>query len=576
MGVQIRRLKIERYRGIRELRWCPAPGINCLIGPGDVGKTTILEAIATVLSGAPGRVASEHDYFNGEVSEGYTIEVLLGDLDDELLSAWPAAPLWTWWADRCVVQADPDPDGEGVLCVRACASPDLEIEHVVIDPSEGANSLSPSKRQLFGLATIGSAAGAYRELRMSRGSLLYRNVEHEQLRGLLTDAVQATRDTFAPGEDVEKRLEALSRALEEIAPGNRNLSLAMVSPRGQSLLGMIGLFEQREKPVPLANAGLGTQKLALFVLARMLAVGSPLFVIDEIESGLEPFRQRDLIARIRDTVGPHGQAFMTSHSPAVVGETTISELARMDPPVDGVSQVSALPRELERTLRRDPEALLSRLMIIVEGQTELGLLEVLLRHQAKLAGTSLGALGLRLLDGDGQPGVFRLTDALCVTRREFAAFLDSEHEHSGKREALAAAQHVAFATYTGARCLEEALARQLTPSELDALIAAGGPDALARKTARLQQLNQAAGTQSRRTIVELAGKEGEEQARNLFSEVANNRKWFKTYADAATVAEHLLEHHPTVQIVRDAASLWEAILELIRPEEPEADDQPGS
>ena len=115
-------LKIERYRGIRELRWCPAPGINCLIGPGDVGKTTILEAIATVLSGAPGRVASEHDYFNGEVSEGYTIEVLLGDLDDELLSAWPAAPLWTWWADRCVVQADPDPDGEGVLCVRACAS----------------------------------------------------------------------------------------------------------------------------------------------------------------------------------------------------------------------------------------------------------------------------------------------------------------------------------------------------------------------------------------------------------------------------------------------------------------------
>ena len=45
-------------------------------------------------------------------------------------------------------------------------------------------------------------------------------------------------------------------------------------------------------------------------------------------------------------------------------------------------------------------------MIIVEGQTELGLLEVLLRHQAKLAGTSLGALGLRLLDGDGQPGVF--------------------------------------------------------------------------------------------------------------------------------------------------------------------------
>jgi putative ATP-dependent endonuclease of the OLD family len=578
MSVQIRRLKIKRYRGIREFMWCPDPGVNCLIGPGDVGKTTILEAIATVLSAAPGRVASEHDYFDGVVGEGYAIEVLLGDLDDELLGAWPAAPLWTWWADRHTVQADPDPEGEGVLCVRACGSPDLEIEHLVIDPSEGATSLSPSKRQLFGLSTIGSAAGAYRDLRMSRGSLLYRNVEHDQLRGLITDAVQATRDTFTPGEDVEKRLDMLSHALEEIAPGNRHLSLAMLSPRGQSLLGMIGLFEKRENPVPLANAGLGTQKLALFVLARMLAVGSPLFVLDEVESGLEPFRQRDLIVRIRETIGTHGQAFMTTHSPAVVGEMALSELARIDPPVDGALQVRPLPQDLERTLRRDPEALLSRLMVVVEGQTEFGLLEVLLRHHAQLVGMSLGALGLRLLDGNGQPEVFKLTDALRATHRQFAAFLDSEHEHSGKREALAAAEHVAFATYTGARCLEEALARQLTPSELDVLIAAGGSDAPARKIARLQQLNQDAGVQSRKTIAELAAEEGEEQARSLFSKVANSRKWFKTRADAATVAEHLLEHHPTVQIVRDAAAFWEAIVDLTRikqPEESDADDRPG-
>jgi putative ATP-dependent endonuclease of OLD family len=117
--VQIRRLKIKRFRGIKELAWCPGPGLNCLTGPADAGKSTILEAISLVLSPAPGRVASEYDYFQGAVAEGFSMEALVGKLDDELLSAWPVAPLYTWMADTQNVQADPDPAGESVLWIRA-------------------------------------------------------------------------------------------------------------------------------------------------------------------------------------------------------------------------------------------------------------------------------------------------------------------------------------------------------------------------------------------------------------------------------------------------------------------------
>lgn len=45
----IRRLTIERFRGIEGLVWHPSPGLNVLLGGGDVGKTTILEAIALLL-----------------------------------------------------------------------------------------------------------------------------------------------------------------------------------------------------------------------------------------------------------------------------------------------------------------------------------------------------------------------------------------------------------------------------------------------------------------------------------------------------------------------------------------------
>lgn len=40
---RIRKIGIEHFRSIRSLAWHPGPGINCLIGPGDSGKSTILE-----------------------------------------------------------------------------------------------------------------------------------------------------------------------------------------------------------------------------------------------------------------------------------------------------------------------------------------------------------------------------------------------------------------------------------------------------------------------------------------------------------------------------------------------------
>ena len=44
-------ITIERFRGITSLKWKPSRGVNVILGGGDVGKTTILEAIA--FSSAP-------------------------------------------------------------------------------------------------------------------------------------------------------------------------------------------------------------------------------------------------------------------------------------------------------------------------------------------------------------------------------------------------------------------------------------------------------------------------------------------------------------------------------------------
>lgn len=50
MTAEIKRLHIQRFRGIRDLTWRPGPGLNLLLGGGNVGKTTLLEAIGLLLN----------------------------------------------------------------------------------------------------------------------------------------------------------------------------------------------------------------------------------------------------------------------------------------------------------------------------------------------------------------------------------------------------------------------------------------------------------------------------------------------------------------------------------------------
>ncbi|WP_241655817.1 AAA family ATPase [Klebsiella michiganensis] len=41
----IRHISIQNFRSIRQAEWFPGSGLNCLIGPGDSGKSTFIDAI---------------------------------------------------------------------------------------------------------------------------------------------------------------------------------------------------------------------------------------------------------------------------------------------------------------------------------------------------------------------------------------------------------------------------------------------------------------------------------------------------------------------------------------------------
>ncbi|MFL4970907.1 MAG: AAA family ATPase, partial [Xanthobacteraceae bacterium] len=70
----ILRLTIERFRSIKSLHWRPAKGVNMILGGGDVGKTTILDAIGLVLSPTNPSLVPDTDYYLRDDKEGFVVE----------------------------------------------------------------------------------------------------------------------------------------------------------------------------------------------------------------------------------------------------------------------------------------------------------------------------------------------------------------------------------------------------------------------------------------------------------------------------------------------------------------------
>ena len=84
---KIHTLKIKNYRGIQKLEQVFADtNFVCLIGRGDSGKTTILQAINIVLYPNWNYTFSDTDFYNGEIDNPIEIEVSLYDLPIELLT----------------------------------------------------------------------------------------------------------------------------------------------------------------------------------------------------------------------------------------------------------------------------------------------------------------------------------------------------------------------------------------------------------------------------------------------------------------------------------------------------------
>src|SRR5690348_12427368 len=124
---RIRKIEIENFRGIRRIEWMPSPGINCLIGPGDSSKSSILDAIDYCVGARRNIQLTDADFHGLNVDQPIRISLTIGELDDALKNI-DTYGLYVrgFDAETGEIEDEPEKEAETVLTLRLTVASDLE------------------------------------------------------------------------------------------------------------------------------------------------------------------------------------------------------------------------------------------------------------------------------------------------------------------------------------------------------------------------------------------------------------------------------------------------------------------
>ena len=160
----IRKLNIWRFRGLENFEWCPEPGMNVVLGGGDVGKSTVLEAVALLLSPSNATVVSESDYWQRDSTQEFVIEAVMALTTDTGISSlhnfsWP----WTWNGKDAVVPSaseedDMPPADDPVYRVRVRGTTELDLVWEIVQPHDAADHFSVSVRRKICISSLASSS----------------------------------------------------------------------------------------------------------------------------------------------------------------------------------------------------------------------------------------------------------------------------------------------------------------------------------------------------------------------------------------------------------------------------------
>lgn len=478
---RIRHVSIRRFRGIASLDWSPRPGLNAILGSGDFGKSTVLDAIALTMSSTRREVFYDTDFHRLNADDGFEIHVTVGELPAELHDIERYGDyLRGWRASDAAIEDEPAPHLEDVLTLRLSVGADLEgYWSLYSERTEGqeARDLSLAHRAIVAPVVLDQAPITH--LRWARQSILQRLAEPQfTVRTLVARAARGLREQAGDaGEDVD-----VAAVVEQVKARARELGIRPAQD-AQVLLDAFGipgwnasLALHDDEGVPLRRLGTGSSRLLVAGLFHSRLSPAGIALVDEAEFGLEPHR----IARFLRLLGAGSdegpQVFLTTHSPVVVRELRAKELAiaHFDR-VFGTHEITNVADaetglDTQALVRRNAESFLAAAVIVAEGPTEIGLVRGLDYFWVGCRQNPLSLEGIAISDGGGIPQAASRASAFARLGYRTLLLMDSDRPLTPAERAPLDQADVSIISWAGGQATEDALFNGLAWSDVLRLV----------------------------------------------------------------------------------------------------------
>lgn len=422
--MKISRVIIENFRGIKKAD-INLTTHSLLIGPNNVGKSTLLEALDLTLG--PDRLNSpdaigEHDFFGGKYIEGEAenpqpikirIECHLTELNERQRQLFqPHLEFWDTETKKILEGELPEeqPKGRYVLnCLRIgfegyydVSEDDFSTKSFFLNPpteeDDYGRHVSKNEKREIGYLYLRFLRTGSRALSLERGSLLdiilqLQEINLSSWQKILQD-LKGVGNQFESDPDFIKLLGSIGEKVRKYTPlvndaEGKSTRFEVTNLTRRDLKRNLHLFVGTEPVnhlVPYKNVGSGTINAFLFALMSLIADlkkkhgKNVIFAMEEPEVALPPYTQRKIVSEILKIAD---QSLITTHSPYVMenyldkGILLLKNKSSSDGGFEAVLADFSLFNTKAKNVRRNfrtllSEGLLSRGIIAVEGVSDRG------------------------------------------------------------------------------------------------------------------------------------------------------------------------------------------------------------